>query len=197
MKKIRDFFASILVIFLLASVFSANTRKKRSIWKYLVIPVLCVILLYEISGTIYTFVNGSNDCVPQTLQRIFPGHSLKELKALCDTKSDGTTFRGLTNAWHKLSTNELIVTYSTLTNIPDTSEKEHISMVNPYIWIGQFQGGGHCALIKFTPTNVLFSHSEYYPGTTNYYNTEMEYTNFFKRTYLIFKAKELNETIKM
>lgn len=193
MKKLRDSIGLLIILLVAASLFSANTKEKRSVWKYIVIPILCIIF----GGVVlHTLLVTPNDCAPQTLQRVFPSHSFSEIKRICRTDSTGTTYVNLTNAWNKLSTNQLIVTYSSLTNIP-VMEEEHVNFDHPYIWLGSFQGGGHCALIKFTPTNVLFSHSEFVPGTTNYYKTSMDYSNFFVRTYVILKAKDLNENIRM
>jgi len=146
--------------------------------------------------TYYEHTHPYQDCVPDTLKRVFPQYSTKELRVICKTERDGTPLTNIMSAWTKLSTNKLIINYSVFPSIPIDSN-EGVDFTVPYMWVGTWKTSGHCALVWFGETNVLVSSSQYQPGTTNYVINVMDYYEFFERTLMLFKAKELDASIRM
>lgn len=197
MKKlfnyIGDKIGTLLLFFLIVGMFEPPKKVKRFKWRYVLIFIALLFLGWQIVTTKKDLEY--NDCVPATLQRVFPTYSLQELRSLCQTITAGTALSNVFSSWEYLSTNALEVHYS--------AAADYVAITNsavrfdiPYLWIGIYQSNGHCALIRFTPTNVLFSHSQFYEGTTNYYVTDMNYYDFFDRTLLILHANEINESIR-
>lgn len=199
MKKLFSSIGGVFgILFILACLVSACTPKKakRLILKRSVIGLLVIGLAWQIGTSVYDYYHPYNDCVPATLHRIFPERSLSELNKLCKLEREGSNLTNVLAAWSVISTNGLELQYSAVEDVK-VENSGKIAFGIPYLWIGKFNTNWHCALVSFTETNAIFSHSQFYPGTTNYYVTEMEYYDFFERTLLLYRAKELNETIRM
>jgi hypothetical protein len=151
---------------------------------------------------IVQFRDRPNDCVPLTLKRIFPEKSLSKIRWYCNTDYHGTTVIGLMEGWNKITTNKLSIEYSIFKTLP-ANDTNIVSFSHPYIWCGINKVSGkytnyHCALIWFTPTNVLMSHSQFFPRTTNYLTETLEFEELFLRTTIIFNSVELtNKKIRI
>lgn len=201
MKKIRKYFDWIWVFLILLVIFACDTgnKKKKSHWKIALLSVLLIgIILGQAIWTVYDLKHPYNDCIPATIQRVFPNHSIAEMRAIFHTERRGTVLTNIFSGWAKLSTNELTIVFSAVEDVP--SDNTHILQFGvPYIWTGFFDGtNGHCCLAFFSKTNVVLSHSQIIPGTTNYYTVTMSYPDMFEKTLLIFTSKDLtNHPIRM
>lgn len=162
--------------------------------KFYIIMTIKIITLILFGYIIYTEFKDDdiNDCVPATLQRIFPTYSLNQLEAICKTDENGTSMDNMVSAWKLLTTNKLTVIYSHSAG----DETNEIQFNVPYLWLGNFQDSDHCALIEFTSTNVLISNSQYYNNTTNYYIVSMDYNTFISNTFKVYFSSELNSNIR-
>lgn len=196
MKKRSNIFEMLTWLVILAALVPAfGSRSKRFKWSKCIIAILVIALLCRIGYTIYDNTHPYQNCIPATMHRVFPSHSIKEIGMLCDTKRDGTYLDEIPLAWAKLSTNFVYAVYSAFPTIKSTDEE--LSFTHPYLWVGNYDKGAHCALVTFTQTNVIMSHSQFIPGTTNYYKVTMDYETFFKKTYVVYTSKDLNENVRM
>lgn len=204
MKKIRKYFDLVWVFLILLVIFiiGAGDKKKRkplkSYWKVAVACLLVGVILGQAMWTVYDLKHPYNDCIPATVQRVFPNHSITDLRTIFHTERKGTVLTNIFPGWSKLSTNELTIVFSAIEEIP--SDNKHILQFGvPYIWTGFYdETNGHCCLAFFSKTNVVLSHSQFIPGTTNYYTVIMSYPEFFEKTILIFTSIDLtNHPIRM
>jgi hypothetical protein len=131
------------------------------------------------------------DCVPATLQRIFPQYSLKQMRKICKTDKEGTTLKDFLNAWDTLSTNELIILFNKENLEYGITNNISFTMYTTYLWIGRGESNGHCALLQFTPTNAIISNSDFIAGTTNYDLQIMSHKTLLNYTFLILDTEEL------
>lgn len=194
--------APLFLILIFGALFDMPKKKKRWLtWKKTIIIVLSLVLLWKVGSSLNDQINPyTGDCVPLTLQRVFPGHSVKELRGLCETQKQGTEFFGIQRGWCKLSTNDIVWIYSDESQVALTTNAP-IELGKPYIWIGYVgvdgKPAGHCALVMFTETNAVLSNSQYWPKTTNWYCVDIPYTNFFNMTIAVGDAPELTKDIRM
>lgn len=199
--KPKKFFESFFVFLALMLVFGGGwtylNAKKKSPWKKWVIILTILIVGLIVGKAIYEKKHPVQDCVPATLQRIFPTYTSKQLREMCQTQREGTTMAGMLRAWNKITTNKLYALF----NIEDVdynkTNKVTFQMGKPYLWAGEFQQGGHCALVVFTPTNAILSNSEFMPKTTNYYQFEMTYKEFFHATLVVLTSKAIPDNIRL
>lgn len=160
--------------------------------------MLSVIAIFTIALNIhlaYKWATESpdNTCVPATLHRIFPDISFRELTRRCNLRENGVYINDMENAWRKLSTNDLVIVYDIYQlEAGDTTNTHLIDFNKSYLWAGIFDGVGHVALIQYSSNMVTFSHSQFYEGTTNYYLTNVDLTNFYRNTLRIYTAPEID-----
>lgn len=198
MKSIRKFFEGIGVLLILAAIVSSYgmTSKKKTVrWSTVIICIFIVAFLARIGYTAFQNRIPDQDCIPATVQRVFPSHSLREMVRLMNTDKDGSTMADLEAAWPRLSTNQLYIVYSGTPQIKAIDEK--IQHNHPYLWIGLGEDKLHCALVKFGETNVVVSNSQFLSGTTNYYTVSMDYDTFYSNTMAIYNSKDLSEGIRL
>lgn len=156
-----------------------------------VLPSLAIVLIV-LFGCMYM---NQSDCAPATLSRIFPNVNEHTMQKLCHTTYKGTSYENITNAFVSLSTNPLTLVFP---------EVNHIELSNvildtekPYLWIGRYKENGvyynHMCIIKVTETNVLYSHSQYYLGTTNYYVVPIDDLEFMTNTFFIYSSEDIDK----
>jgi hypothetical protein len=199
-NKFFDFLGLLLILALLVPSMAAPKRKWFT-WKRAIIAICVGLLAWQIVDTIVEQNSDPKEmppgaCVPATLHRIFPDTSLRKIMRLCSYNEQGTFMTNVPVAWRALSTNALVKKYDVFST--DTNGVDMTLMFGkPYLWIGNYEGAGHCALVSFSETNVLMSHSQCYTNTTNYFVVEMDYRMFFGTTWIILDAPELNKSIRM
>jgi len=105
---------------------------------------------------------------------------------------DGTYFPNVETVWNKKYPSHPIVRmFSLLDGKAFIDDKVPIEYnTTPYLWIGHHQQGDHCALLFFKTNCVILSHSQFYPGTTNYYTEKYSYDWMFTNSYCIWKVKD-------
>jgi hypothetical protein len=199
MKKFFESLSWLFLLALLVPMFATTPKKKKWFtWKRACIGLCLVLLVWQIVDSCRTPKPSDNNCVPATYSRIFPTYTEAEMNRICKWQPEGTQLKDMLAAWNVLTTNKLVKLYDSLSIVdPDMVVQDlAITFDRPYLWMGTYTTNFHCALVWFTPTNVMFSHSQLEPGTTNYYVTPMDYTNFFEKTYRVYTAPELNERIR-
>ena len=192
MKKVKGFFelifAVVLLVFIFGS-FSGEKPRKRS-KKKLVGIFLILFGLGWLGYNVWDHYNPVQDCVPATLQRVFPQYDQGKMRQICYTQREGTLIADFFFAWEELSTNKLEVVYSA-SSIPADGNLE-FDLDKNYLWLGMLRQGGHCALIQFRTNGVVISNSQLIPGTTNYFLLKAPSdTKFFASTWFILDAPEL------
>ena len=136
-------------------------------------------------------------CVPDTMARlseyspITNSMSAGTFAKLLRT-SDGTYFPTVEPVWNKKYPSHPIVRmFSRLDGKAFIDDKVPIEYNTvPYLWIGHHKQGDHCALLFFQTNGIILSHSQFYPGTTNYYTEKYSYDWMFTNSYCIWKVKD-------
>jgi hypothetical protein len=196
-KGIGDSIGILLILFLIVGMFEPK-KTKRFKWRYVLIFIALFFLGWQMFDSYRDYQNKVPDhgCMPATLQRIFPNHTVREMVNLCKTTDVGTPLENIFPAWKALSTNELVIEYSALEQYK--CENETILKFGvPYLWVGVWDSG-HVALVSFETNKVTFSHSQFYDGTTNYVVVDMDWATFFSKTYVVFSSPEFtNKPIRL
>lgn len=200
MKKLKDVWEAIFLLFVIGAIFSSYgagkaAKASKLSWTKFLIAVLVGVLLIKVGCSVYENSLPVQDCVPATLHRVFPERSYEEIVKLCKTERTGTELTNLVSVWKSLSTNELTPVYSVFPTIK--AKEEGIQFDHPYLWIGEYDGGNHCALVKFSSTDVKMSHSQFLEGSTNYYLVGFDYKSFFEKTFIIYSSEELKKSIRL
>lgn len=194
MKSIKNFFETLFVLFLFMALFAKEKTSRRT---WLIWGTVGIFCCWQLGEMVYDAKYPYQDCVPATLQRIFPQYTLKQMRYLCQTERDGTYVTNLVRAMYTISTNDLEIIYNKQDVIDGTTNNTSFLVYKPYLWVGTFtNGAGHCALIKFYPTNAVLSNSQFVQGTTNYYLTSLSYDEFFEVTDVVFDSKDIKDDIR-
>lgn len=199
MKPIKNLFESIIIILVLACLFHKEQRRwwqSKILWAVSIVLIISSILGYQIYQE-YNTLNPYQDCVPRTMQRIFPQYTLSQLYKICNTERDGTAIIDILRGWQTLTTNDLNIVYN-INEIEDGKQNlATLSFFTTYLWLGILTTNKfHMALVRFTTNEVIISNSQFYPGTTNYYTMNMNYDDFFQKTYLIFASPAIPNDIR-
>ena len=115
-------------------------------------------------------------CAPDTLERLskmppidHPTSSAQFAKLL-HTTSSGTWDNEIEKVWNQLyPDHHLSLVIQKTDNTLYGASGIRVDYNEPNLWTGQYEGKGHCCLIYICPDDVVLSHSQFVPGTTNYY----------------------------
>jgi hypothetical protein len=110
--------------------------------------------------------------------------------AMMHTTKAGTELGEIDEAWDKVYTNHPLVPIlvKNADGIAIDLEEAKINFNSPYLWSGKCQGG-HCALVYFYGDYIVLSHSQYIPGTWEWYRQTNSYSWLLTNTYCIWKVK--------
>jgi hypothetical protein len=135
-------------------------------------------------------------CVPDTMARlsqlspITHSTSAKRFAKLLKTTSSGTLLTDIDVAWDSTYTNHLLIPILAQQGDHMYADPDYqIQFGIPYLWVGKHEQGNHCALLYIGPNKIILSHSQFVPGTTNYFVEERPPSWLFTNTYRLWYVK--------
>ena len=140
-------------------------------------------------------------CAPDTLARLsnmYPitnATSSDSFAKLMGTDSEGTPVESMVKVWNRLYPDHPLVKALDLTSVPPTMNPElKINFETPNVWVGKYvcgkQTNDHCTLMYWLDENrICLSHSQYYPGTTNFYRETNSVSWMMHNTYVVYVVK--------